>query len=167
MSGVIESLRERVSEGVRNFGLARWIIVAFLVLIWIVAAVATSLNLGTMLGDCLTRAGMNGILVLALVLPVRAGNGLNFGRAGLSRRFKYAQRIVDVGRLRKGAGQNDAVLDCHGGALSHVGCHRMRCISNQNHASVKPAFQRFAFEDRPTMNHRTGPQHLVHFCVKI
>jgi simple sugar transport system permease protein len=72
-------LGERLLEGARNFGVARWIIVGFLAGIWVLAAVATSLNLGTLLGDCLVRAGMNGLLVLALVLPVRAGNGLNFG----------------------------------------------------------------------------------------
>ncbi|MHC4861805.1 MAG: hypothetical protein ACYTDY_17135, partial [Planctomycetota bacterium] len=70
---------ERLADGVRSFGLARWIVVGLLVAIWLLAAFATTLSLGTVLGDCLVRAGMNGILVLALVLPVRAGNGLNFG----------------------------------------------------------------------------------------
>ena len=78
------STAERLREGVKSFGLARWIIVGFLIAIWILAAVGKSLgwvNLGlsTLLGDCLVRSGMNGLLVLALVLPVRAGNGLNFG----------------------------------------------------------------------------------------
>jgi len=75
----LASLRERLKDGVREFGLARWIIVAFLVAIWLIGAIFTTLDLGTLLGDCLVRAGMNGLLVLALVLPVRAGNGLNFG----------------------------------------------------------------------------------------
>ncbi|MCA8959604.1 MAG: ABC transporter permease [Planctomycetes bacterium] len=66
-------------EGIVGFGVARWIIVAFLGVIWIVAATATDENLGKLLGDCLVRSGMNGVLVLALLLPVRAGNGLNFG----------------------------------------------------------------------------------------
>lgn len=72
-------LGQRLREGARDFGLARWIIVGFLALVWLVAALFTSSDLGTLLGDCLVRTGMNGILVLALVLPVRAGNGLNFG----------------------------------------------------------------------------------------
>ncbi len=71
--------RERLVDAARSFGLARWIIVAFLGVIWAIAALATDLRLGTLLGDSLVRAGMNGVLVLALVLPVRAGNGLNFG----------------------------------------------------------------------------------------
>ncbi len=70
---------ERLADGTRAFGLARWIIVLFLAVIWVVAAAFTSNDLGTLLGDCLVRTGMNGVLVLALVLPVRAGNGLNFG----------------------------------------------------------------------------------------
>lgn len=72
-------LRSRIAEGIESFGLARSILVAFLLVSWLLAAVGTSLNMGTLLGDCLVRTGMNGILVLALVLPVRAGNGLNFG----------------------------------------------------------------------------------------
>jgi len=74
-----DRLSARAWEGVRSFGLARWIIVAFLGVIWVVAGLFTDNNLGTLLGDCLVRSGMNGLLVLALVLPVRAGNGLNFG----------------------------------------------------------------------------------------
>ncbi len=70
---------EKIREGVIGFGMARWIIVAFLFIIWIVAALWTDENLGKMFGDCLVRTGMNGVLVLALLLPVRAGNGLNFG----------------------------------------------------------------------------------------
>ena len=70
---------QRILEHLRAFGVARWIIVGFLALIWVIGALWTDLNLGTLLGDCLVRAGMNGLLVLALVLPVRAGNGLNFG----------------------------------------------------------------------------------------
>jgi len=73
------SVRARLIHELKEFGLARWIIVMFLVAIWIVAALFTETNLGTLFGDCLVRTGMNGLLVLALVLPVRAGNGLNFG----------------------------------------------------------------------------------------
>jgi len=76
--------RDRLREALRSFGLARTIIVAFLLSIWVFAAIGKAtgllaLDLGTLLGDCLVRSGMNGLLVLALVLPVRAGNGLNFG----------------------------------------------------------------------------------------
>jgi simple sugar transport system permease protein len=79
MSDRIARAGNRLRDGIRAFGLARGTIVLFLVLIWLVAGFFTDNDLGTLLGDCLVRTGMNGILVLALVLPVRAGNGLNFG----------------------------------------------------------------------------------------
>ncbi len=63
----------------REIGLPRLLILAFLVAIWLVAALATRLSLAPLLKDTLVRAGMNGILVLALVPMVRAGVGLNFG----------------------------------------------------------------------------------------
>ena len=78
-AGRAAALEERLVQAALSFGIARWIIVAFLVGIWVLAAAKTQLSLGTLLGDCLVRSGMNGLLVLALVLPVRAGNGLNFG----------------------------------------------------------------------------------------
>lgn len=79
-----EGVPGRLREALRSFGLARSIIVGFLLAIWIFAAIGKAtgiiaLDLGTLFGDCLVRSGMNGLLVLALVLPVRAGNGLNFG----------------------------------------------------------------------------------------
>lgn len=79
MSEMAIRIRSRIADGFRSFGLARSIIVVFLLVVWLLAALGTSLNMGTLLGDCLVRTGMNGILVLALVLPVRSGNGLNFG----------------------------------------------------------------------------------------
>ncbi|MCZ6688465.1 MAG: ABC transporter permease [Planctomycetota bacterium] len=68
-----------VWERIRAFGISRWIIVAFVATVWLLAAMEDSLNLGTLVGDSLVRTAMHGLLVLALVLPVRAGNGLNFG----------------------------------------------------------------------------------------
>ncbi|MFC1706094.1 ABC transporter permease [Planctomycetota bacterium] len=79
MTTLLQTLRESLLDGVRRFGVARWIIVGFLALVWLIAALGTDLSLGTLMGDCLVRSGMNGLLVLALVLPVRAGHGLNFG----------------------------------------------------------------------------------------
>ncbi len=79
MSDHLAVMLERAKDGVRSFGLARWIIVGFLLLIWFIAGIFTDNDLGTLLGDCLVRSGMNGLLVLALVLPIRAGSGLNFG----------------------------------------------------------------------------------------
>ena len=75
---IVAQLRERLREGAISFGYARWTIVGFLLLLWISAGLL-GLSLGRLFGDCLVRSGMNGVLVLALLLPVRAGNGLNFG----------------------------------------------------------------------------------------
>jgi simple sugar transport system permease protein len=63
----------------RRIGLTRGILAAFLFGLWIVYILGTDLSFSTLVADCLTRAGMNGILVLALVPAVRAGVGLNFG----------------------------------------------------------------------------------------
>ena len=71
--------KERLLEGMREFGLPRWIVVCLFAALWLVAVFFTALNGGTLLGDSLVRAGMNGVLVLARVLLIRAGNGLNFG----------------------------------------------------------------------------------------
>lgn len=64
---------------VLHLGWTRAILIAFLLGLWITAATATTLDLTTILSDCLIRGGMNGLLVLALVPAVRAGVGLNFG----------------------------------------------------------------------------------------
>jgi len=63
----------------RRIGVTRLVLSLFLILLWITCAVATKLDLSILLTDCLTRTGMNGVLVLALVPAVRAGVGLNFG----------------------------------------------------------------------------------------
>ncbi len=63
----------------REIGLPRLLIFAFLGGVWALAALATRLDLGALLSASLRRAGENGILVLALVPMVRAGGGLNFG----------------------------------------------------------------------------------------
>ena len=55
MTPSLTSWRDRFLEGVASFGLARWIIVGFLGFVWIVAAVGTNRNLGTLLGDCLVK----------------------------------------------------------------------------------------------------------------
>ncbi len=64
---------------VRRIGMTRGILAAFLLGLWLSYLLGTDLSFSALLADCLTRAGMNGILVLALVPAVRAGVGLNFG----------------------------------------------------------------------------------------
>ncbi len=72
-------LRGRLGDAVAALGLPRILIFAFLVLTWLVAALATDLPLPGLLRDSIVRTGQNGVLVLALVPMVRAGSGLNFG----------------------------------------------------------------------------------------
>ncbi len=62
-----------------RIGLTRLTLSAFLLVLWGASYLGTDLDFGILFTDCLVRAGMNGILVLALVPAVRAGVGLNFG----------------------------------------------------------------------------------------
>lgn len=79
MSPRLRSIMDWIWAKARSFGVSRWLIVGFLIIVWVIAGLGTNLNLGTLLGDSLVRSAMHGVMVLALVLPVRAGNGLNFG----------------------------------------------------------------------------------------
>jgi len=63
---------------INRFGLPRIIIVAFL-LVLLVMAVMLDIPLNNLISDALVRTGMNGILVLAMVPGILAGIGLNFG----------------------------------------------------------------------------------------
>lgn len=62
----------------KSVGVARLVIIAFLVLMLAVAWV-NGLPMDMLISNSLTRAGMNGIMVLAMVPSVQAGLGLNFG----------------------------------------------------------------------------------------
>ncbi|SNS10811.1 simple sugar transport system permease protein [Anaerovirgula multivorans] len=68
-------------ESFKNFvekvGYPRLIIGGFLFILSIMAAML-SIPIPGLIGDILTRIGMNGILVLAMVPAIRAGVGLNF-----------------------------------------------------------------------------------------
>ena len=63
---------------INRFGLPRIIIVAFL-LVLLVMAVMLDIPLNNLISDALVRTGMNGILVLAMVPGILAGIGLNYG----------------------------------------------------------------------------------------
>lgn len=67
-----------VKEAINKFGLPRVIIVGFFLLL-VAAAGGFGMNLMQLLGDCLRRWGMFGILTLAMVPAVQCGIGLNFG----------------------------------------------------------------------------------------
>lgn len=68
----------RFKEIASDIGLPRLLIGAFVLLLLITAAV-TGLDLAGLITDSLVRAGMNGVLVLAMVPSIASGVGLNFG----------------------------------------------------------------------------------------
>jgi simple sugar transport system permease protein len=68
----------KTKEIIDRFGIARVIIIAFLILLYISAALL-GISPGNLLSQNLVRMGMNGVLVLAMVPCILAGTGLNFG----------------------------------------------------------------------------------------
>lgn len=71
-------MQKSTKSFVENIGYERFIIIAFLIVLCIVA-IGLKLPFSMLLGDILVRTGMNGILVLSLVPLIQAGAGLNFG----------------------------------------------------------------------------------------
>ena len=69
---------EKVKTSLKNIGAARAIIIAFLVVLIITAAVQGQ-NMAALAGDSLVRFGMNLLLTLAMVPAVMSGTGMNFG----------------------------------------------------------------------------------------
>ena len=69
---------DRLRGAVREMGIPRLLIAAFLVALFAVA-VATRMNLPILISDSITRIARNGILVLALLPAIQGGIGLNFG----------------------------------------------------------------------------------------
>jgi simple sugar transport system permease protein len=65
-------------EQVREIGIPRLLIAAFLVVLFGIA-VATRMDIASLVTDSLLRAARNGILVLALLPAIQGGVGLNFG----------------------------------------------------------------------------------------
>jgi simple sugar transport system permease protein len=70
----LAALRESVGE----IGIPRLLIALFLVVLFGIA-VATRMDIASLVSDSLLRAARNGILVLALLPAVQGGVGLNFG----------------------------------------------------------------------------------------
>jgi len=68
----------RVRSIVREAGIPRLLIAAFVVVLFSVAA-ATHMNLGGLVTDSIVRVARNGVLVLALLPAIQGGLGLNFG----------------------------------------------------------------------------------------
>jgi simple sugar transport system permease protein len=68
----------RVRARLLEMGVPRLIITAFLVFLFLVAAV-TGMDLANLVSQSLDRVARNGILVLALLPAIQGGLGLNFG----------------------------------------------------------------------------------------
>lgn len=68
----------RMKSIIRQLGLPRIIIVAFL-LVLVVTAVFQEQNMGTLFSDVLVRFGMNMVMSLAMVPAIMSGTGMNFG----------------------------------------------------------------------------------------
>ncbi len=71
------SLKERVADFYNDFGVARLIIFAFLLFL-LGSALVLKLPMSQILSSVLTRFGMNGILVLAMIPSIQSGAGPNF-----------------------------------------------------------------------------------------
>ncbi len=69
---------ENAKNFISKFGLPRIIITGFFIFL-VIAAGFFNMNLPQLLGDCVRRWGMYGILALAMVPAVQCGIGLNFG----------------------------------------------------------------------------------------
>jgi simple sugar transport system permease protein len=69
---------KQLTEFVSTLGPARLTIVAFLIVLFIVAQV-NGLPMGTLISNSLVRIGVNGLLVLSMVPSIQSGAGLNFG----------------------------------------------------------------------------------------
>lgn len=71
------SLKERILDLYRDFGVARLIIFAFLIFL-MTTALFLKLPMEQIFSSVLTRFGMNGILVLAMIPSIQSGAGPNF-----------------------------------------------------------------------------------------
>lgn len=68
----------RLRESLREIGIPRLLIAAFLVLLFVIA-VLERMDIPRLVTDSLLRIGRNGLLVLALLPAIQGGVGLNFG----------------------------------------------------------------------------------------
>ncbi|MGI6433065.1 MAG: ABC transporter permease subunit [Sphaerochaetaceae bacterium] len=69
---------KKILQFIRSFGWPRIIIGLFLLSLFVIAPFV-GLSLSASLSDTITRFGMNGIMVLAMVPMIHSGCGLNFG----------------------------------------------------------------------------------------
>jgi simple sugar transport system permease protein len=73
-----KEFKNSLGKSIASFGLPRIIMISFLIFLLVVAG-TIGMNIPSFLGDMLTRWGMWGILVLAMVPAIQSGIGPNFG----------------------------------------------------------------------------------------
>lgn len=71
---------DNVKRTIRDFGMPRIIIIAFIIVI-LIGAVLEGQNMATLITDSLVRVGQNMILALAMLPAILVGAGLNMGLA--------------------------------------------------------------------------------------
>ena len=68
----------QINRAVNFLGVSRLVVIGFL-LVLMVSVFPLGINPGMIYSDCLVRIGMNGFLVLAMMVSIVCGAGLNFG----------------------------------------------------------------------------------------
>ena len=71
-------MKDKFKTFVENFGISRWIIVGFIVVMFCLAPVSGN-KISVLLTNVFNRFAWNGILVLSMVPMIHSGCGLNFG----------------------------------------------------------------------------------------
>ena len=69
---------EKLKAGIQKIGVSRIVVLA-LVFGLMISLFPLGINPGMTYSDCLTRIGMNGFMVLAMLFSIMSGSGLNFG----------------------------------------------------------------------------------------
>ena len=68
----------RIKRAVDYLGVSKLVVLGFL-LVLMLSVFPLGINPGMIYADCLVRVGMNGFLVLAMMISIVCGAGLNFG----------------------------------------------------------------------------------------
>ena len=71
-------MKDKIISIIKNFGISRWIIVGFLVVLFCLAPAAGT-RISTLFTNVANRFAWNAILVLSMVPMIHSGCGLNFG----------------------------------------------------------------------------------------
>ena len=71
-------MKDKIINGIKNFGISRWIIVGFIALMFSLAPAAGT-KVSTLFTNVSNRFAWNAILVLSMVPMIHSGCGLNFG----------------------------------------------------------------------------------------